>query len=173
MRSTWTGLVPAEEGTYTMADADMAWAEGLPRADESYMLARVNGLIGQVSPWAAYIITGTLFGPVRLTIEVHDSQPDLEDEWPEVIETEFVATLSGTLLLVRWGGENIATLEGVLTPGRWGLRACARGRDEAGSREWSRDDEPVEEHLFQFWPGPQGAVILTTDAHGAGMRGER
>ena len=35
------------------------------------------------------------------------------------------------------------------------------------------DDEPLEEHLFQFWPGPhQGAVVLATDAYGATRRGE-
>ena len=172
IRSTWTGIVPAVEHTYTMFDPAPAYDEGLPLADESYELARVNGFIGQGAPWAAYIVTGALFGPVRLTIEVHDGQPDVEGEWTEVVECEFVSH-SGTLGLVEWGGEDIATLEGVLTPGPWGLRAYARGRDEASSREWSRDEEPVEEHLFQFWPGPhQGAVVLTTDTHGAGMRGE-
>jgi hypothetical protein len=90
-----------------------------------------------------------------------------------VVECEFVSH-SGTLSLVEWGGEHIATLEGLLVPGPWGLRACARGRDEGNIRESTRDDEPVEDHLFQFWPGPhEGAIILTTDAIGAIMRGER
>ena len=172
IRSTWTGLVPADEGNYTVFDPAPAWDEGLPLADVSFDLARVNGFIGQGAPWAAYVITGTRFGLVRLTVEVHKGPVALEGEWSEVVECQFVSH-SGTLRLVEWGGEHVATLEGLLTPGPWGLRACARGRDEAANREWTRDDEPVEEHLFQFWPGPhQGAVILTTDAIGATMRGE-
>lgn len=173
IRSTWTGIVPAVEGTYTMFDPAPAYDEGRPPADVSCDLAMVNGFIGQGAPWAVYVITGTLFGPVRLTIEVHDSQPDLAlNEWPEIIESEFVSH-SGTLGLVEWGGEHIATLEKVLVPGSWGFRACGRGRNAAIRHDLAPDDEPIEEHLFQFWPGPHTAsVVRTTDATGATMRGE-
>jgi len=35
------------------------------------------------------------------------------------------------------------------------------------------DDEPLEEHLFQLWPGHHAAsVVRTSDTIGAGMRGE-
>ena len=167
--STWTGLVPAEEGTYTFFDPAAAW-EGVPL--NGFDLATANGFIGQGAPWAVYVITGCLFGPVRLTIEVHDGPVAAGDQWTEIVESEFVSH-SGTLRLIQWGGEHIATLEGLLTPGPWGLRACARGRDLARSREWGPDDEPAEDHLLQLWPGPhQGAVVRTTDTLGATMRGE-
>jgi hypothetical protein len=174
IRSSWTGLVPADFGTYTVADQDMAYAEGLPRNDEAFTLAAVNGFIGLGAPWAALLICGTRYGPVRLTVEAHDSQPDVEGEWSEVVECEFVSA-SGTLVVIDWNNQDVATLEGVLVPGPWGLRACARGRDEGNSREGTidMDDEPVEDHLLQFWPGPhQPNVVLTTDAYGATMRGE-
>ena len=153
IRSTWTGIVPAEEGTYSMFDPEPAGVEGLPL--DGFDRATVNGFIGQGAPWAVYVITGTLFGPVRLTVEVHDNQPDLvEGQWSEVIETEFVSD-SGTLRLIRWGGEHIVTLEGVLVPGSWGFRACGRGREGVFRHELAPDDEPVEEHLFQFCPVPK------------------
>lgn len=172
MRSTWTGLVPADFGSYSVADQDMAYAEGLPRDDDSFTLATVNGFIGQGAPWAAVILCGTRYAPVRLTIEAHDSPVDLEGQWSEVIECEFVSH-SGTLVVIDWNNQEVATLEGFLTPGPWGLRARARGRDEGHDLIGEMPDEPLEAHLLQFWPGPhEGKVILTTDAYGATMRGE-
>lgn len=171
IRWTWTGTVPADFGTYTVFDPAPAWDEGLPT--NSFDRATENGFIGQGAPWAALIICGTRYGPVRLTVEVHDSPVDLEGEWSEVVECEFVSA-SGTLVVIDWNNLDVATFEGVLAPGPWGLRACARGRDEG--HDWIGEipeDEPLEVHLLQFWPGPhQGAVIRTTDLIGATMRGE-
>lgn len=172
IRSTWTGLVPADFGTYTVCDPAPAYDEGLPRNDEALTLAAANGFIGLGAPWAALLICGTHYNPVRLTIEAHDSPVDLEGQWSEVIECEFVSH-SGTLVVIEWNNQEVATLEGFLTPGPWGLRACARGRDEGHDLIGEMPDEPLEAHLLQFWPGPhQGAVILTTDGYGATMRGE-
>lgn len=88
IRSTWTGLVPADFGTYTVFDPAPAWDHGLPT--DGFDRATVNGFIGQGAPWAALIICGTRYGPVRLTVEVHDSPVDVEGEWTEIVECQFV-----------------------------------------------------------------------------------
>ena len=165
--------VTTDYGMYFFADEWSPPGEEIVFEDDMGLsVGRLTGFLGMRTPWSAIVLCGARFGPIRLTIEVHDSRVEFDyDEWSEVIEVEF-RSRSGDLGVRKWDSEPVTTLEGLLPPGRWCLRACARGRDEA-TDAYAPDAEPVEEHLLQFWPGPSyGGIVLTRDRVGAHLRGE-
>jgi hypothetical protein len=146
-----------------------------PDEDSGVGAAAVTGFLGMRAPWSGTILTGTKYGPVRLTVEIHDepvSAEGVEDLWSEVVEVGFRAD-SGEVEFRTWGGERISSLE-LLPPGWWRLRAHARGRDEAHDRSWDPylTEEPAEEHLIQFWPGPDygDLLVVTRDQFGRDLR---
>jgi len=173
--SSWAEVINSDWGMYFLADE---W-QGGESADNDMGVgaAQVNGFFGMRTPWSCTALTGTRYGPVRLTVEVHDEHPAAQgigDHWSEIVEVGF-RVRSGEIKIRQWGGEPITTLE-LLPVGWWRLRAHARGRDEghARSRDPSCTEEPVEEHLIQFWLGPSigDTVILTQDRFGGYQRGD-
>lgn len=175
MRSLeWTGVVNSQEGMYLFADP----FGDLPDDDDmGATVAMKTGFFGLRAPWSATVLTGTRGGPVRLTVEVHDARVDVErigHIWSEVIEVSF-RSRSGDLKFREWGGEPIRIFEGLLLPpGAWRLRVHARGRDEGNAASGPNLDEPLEEHLIQFWPGPSigDLVIVAQDQYGKTLRGQ-
>ncbi len=127
-----------------------------------------NGLIGLSRPWGGTIVTGTKYGPIRVTVEVHDTRPPADgiDDYSDVVELDFTV-VSGRVVLSDWDGEPFYDL--IVSSGNWRLRVHARGADEGAARNWDPDDEPVEEHLLQFFPGPKlgETMILARDVYGA------
>ena len=162
----------SQEGMYLFADP----FGDLPD-DEDLGASRAlrTGFFGLRAPWSATVFTGTRGGPVRLTIEVHDSRVDAEgigNVWSEIIEVTF-RSRSGDLEVREWGGEPVHTFEALLLPpGPWRLRVHARGRDEGNAASGPELIEPVEEHLIQFWAGPNigDVVVDTKDEYGKTLR---
>lgn len=129
---------------------------GSPSA-ETYEPAATGSVI-EVGPNFVTIMTGVAYGPVALTVEVLDRQPDDLDAssaW-EVIE-EATIKISKPIRVI--------TLEGALAPdfpklpvarGLNTFRVSARGRDA----HWDRTvDEPVEWYLVQVWKATQPAAM--------------
>ena len=176
--TTFSEVIDSEWGMYFLADEWSPVGECPTDDDDDMGVSRalLTGFLGMRSPWSGTILCGTKEGPVRLTVEVHDSPVPIENignVWSEVAEVAFQVR-SGVVTFRRWGGETITTLE-LLPPGPWRLRAHANGRDE-GHDQRSHSaliGEPLEEHLIQFWPGPDyGNLVLTRDRFGASLRGE-
>jgi hypothetical protein len=134
-----------------------------------------NGLIGVDAPWHATICAGTKYGPVNLTVEVHDSRPSgqgIGDQWSEIVEVDF-QVVSGQVVFTDWDGVPIHTLS--IPSGGWRLRAHARGRDEGDAQQYELvGDNYVEEHLVQLFPGPRlgETVIQVKDRTGGYLRGD-
>lgn len=161
-------------GMYMVSDP---WVQRLPPDLDAGDPWGINGLIGLTTPSAGTIVTGTKYGPVRLTVEVHDervSASGIGNVWSEIVEVCFEIR-SGQFLVSDWNGEPIHRLQD-LPLGTYRLRVHARGRDEGAARQWDPllTEEPVEEHLLQLWLGPDlgDTVILTSDQYGRGLRGE-
>lgn len=132
-----------------------------------------NGLTGLQSPSHATISCGMHYGPVRVTVEEHDSAPvpDLPG-WTDIVELPF-QVVSGEVVLTDWNGEPFHDITN-LVPGEYRLRVHARGRDEGRARtyELSMDDDPVEEHMIQLFPGRGDQVVYKAeDENGAMLRG--
>jgi len=132
-----------------------------------------NGLIGMDKPYQGTIITGTKYGPVRVTIEEHDTAPPVElSDWTDVVEVG-LEVVAGRVYFTNWDGAPFHNIDA--EPGPYRLRAHARGRDEGDRRQYelTMDDAPVEEHLIQFFPGEGGEVVhKTQDNTGGYLRGD-
>lgn len=178
--STWSQVIDTEYRMYYFADPWIPVGEEVTFEDDMGLSrGRLTGFLGMRSPWSAIVLCGTDGGPIRLTVEVHDSPvakdqagwTKIDAEWSEIIETTFQVR-SGRVTFRRWGGEPMTEVD--LVPlGAWRLRALARGRDEGRDERSYKplDAGPLEEHLFQFWPGDDaGDFVMTRDTVGASYR---
>ncbi|MDQ4090853.1 MAG: hypothetical protein M3163_11225 [Actinomycetota bacterium] len=77
-----------------------------------------NGLIGLSRPWGGTIVTGTKYGPIRVTVEVHDTRPPADgiDDYSDVVELDFTV-VSGRVVLTDWDGEPFYDL--IVSSGNW------------------------------------------------------
>ncbi|MFF3249185.1 hypothetical protein ACFYWY_36910 [Streptomyces sp. NPDC002870] len=128
-----------------------------------------NGLVAAV-PDGIQLITGTVHGDLRLTVELLDSAPEPQPlDWEAVVDVSLLIT-DGTL------ADGDAELEFRLPePGWYRLRASARGRADAhahhyglGDYEDEDKDAPVEEHRITLWlASPREELVWKHD----GLRG--
>ncbi|MFF7334560.1 hypothetical protein [Streptomyces sp. NPDC008150] len=127
-----------------------------------------TGLCGAAEPGFLYLATGLHTGRVGFTVELHDTEPALDDSWEEAVEVSFRPASSRTDL-TEWAGTAAYPLDLAETDYR--VRYCATGMQAGHDLDTSPDDESVVDRcLLQFWPGPPGPDVLlkqtsTTAAH--------
>ena len=97
---------------------------------------QVNGLVGAAVPEMLRIRTDTHTGAVDVRIELHDAEPELRDEWAEIVEVWFANWVDDLTLSAF---EEFAGPVS-LPPGGYQVRYAGTGR--SGS----------ERCLLQFWP---------------------
>ncbi|QQM55705.1 hypothetical protein [Rhodococcus pyridinivorans] len=135
---TSTGTVFVDHSQFTVGSAEVDTLD-----------ARARGSLLETGPGFATTFTGITYGPTRVTLVLLDQSPaDPGDEW-EIVEETIV--VSGEPI-------GIYTLDGepadgitAIPAGTYRLRACARGRDIATSREVL---DPTEDYLIELWPHP-------------------
>lgn len=180
--STWSEVITTDYSMYFFLDRWVPVGEEVVIEDDMGLSrGRLTGFLGMRSPWSAVVLCGTSNGPIRLTVEVHDSPvapgdqaywTKITTEWSEIIETTFQVR-SGQVTFLSLFNEPITEVE-LLPIGAWRVRAHAKGRDEGHAKCSDKPvtDEPIEEHLIQFWPGPDpGDFVMTRDRIGANSRG--
>ncbi|CAM2801087.1 hypothetical protein SAXI111661_02295 [Saccharomonospora xinjiangensis] len=137
---------------------------GTEHADmEKCFAGQENGLCGAASPGVLFCVTGLHTGSVRLTVEVCDGEPELDDRWEDVVEVSFRP--SGAAQVTGWCGEWGHDLD--LAECDYRVRYSARDMDAGGQRDTSRDDEDddcedctVDAYLLQFWPAPKADDVV-------------
>ncbi|MFF5084908.1 hypothetical protein ACFY36_48375 [Actinoplanes sp. NPDC000266] len=104
---------------------------------------QVNGLCGAAVPGVLHMHTGLHTGEVHVRVELHAAEPELGDEWRDVVEVLYATTAEDLAL----GGFDSSAGPVDLPPGVYRARYCAadmqRDRDE---------EEPGGRYLLQFWP---------------------
>ncbi|MCK2242006.1 MULTISPECIES: hypothetical protein [unclassified Crossiella] len=105
-----------------------------------------NGLLGAARPELLFLITGRHTGEVGLTIELHEQEPPLGEDWPDVVEASCQLT-GDDPVLSEWG-ERWYALD--LPPGEYRIRYCAQGMDAANDA--ITEDGVVDRYLLQLWP---------------------
>ncbi|MEV0502051.1 hypothetical protein AB0I84_31275 [Streptomyces spectabilis] len=115
-----------------------------------------NGLCGAANPGSLFLTTGLHTGRVGLTVEVHETEPPLDDQWEEIVEVSF-RPASAETTVVPWGDAAICSLDLLVADYR--VRYCGRGMDVTPDDELSvLDGGPVVDHyLLQFWPAQPAA----------------
>jgi hypothetical protein len=105
---------------------------------------QTNGLCGAAQPDVLELITGTHTGDVPFRIELHDSEPQLGDQWEEVVEASFAPTSA----VVSFTGLDSGRTYRISLPRReYRVRYCLYGMDDTDTTDKSSDA-----YLLQFWP---------------------
>lgn len=72
--STWSEVITTDYSTYFFLDRWVPVGEEVVIEDDMGLSrGRLTGFLGMRSPWSAVVLCGTSNGPIRLTVEVHDS----------------------------------------------------------------------------------------------------
>jgi hypothetical protein len=119
----------------------------------------VNGLCGAVIPGVLEITTGLHTGDVPVRIEVHDSEPEIDPAWQEVVEASFRPLVPGVRIGI-WADAPMPLPD--LEVRDYRVRFCGSGfdNDRAGVTD------PPERYLMQFWPSPPAADRVVRQTSG-------
>jgi hypothetical protein len=111
--------------------------------------SQTNGLCGAAMSSQLFLITGLHTGQVRLSVDVLDAPPPLDQTWEEVVEVPFMINVEGAYLY-DWNGECVCKIP--LSPGTYRVRYCARGMDRGKEVDTIlEDEEPVDFYNLAFW----------------------
>lgn len=125
---------------------------------------QVNGLCGAAVTGKLFLVTGIDLGPMRLTAQLFQAEPAIDETWEDIVEASFAAT-SSNVVVREWGGVRYP-LE--LVEGEYRIRYCARGMDEA--EELGTTARPADSYLLQFWPGAVGSDLIVRQTSDAARR---
>lgn len=118
------------------------------------------GLCGGGQAGMLLLLTGLRVGGVDFTAELHDSRPELDETWEEIVEVPF-RPVSEETVLRQWNGKSRWELE--LEERDYRVRYSAIGMDAGRGKDVREDDEPptADRYLLQIWPAaPEPARLL-------------
>jgi hypothetical protein len=120
---------------------------------------QVNGICGASQEGHLFLVTGLHTGLVRLTVTLHENEPDLDPSWEEVVEVPF-PHMADKLALVEWGSDDGHDLS--IPPGTYRARYSARSM--LGDWQITEQNAPTQTYSLDFWPAPLApdAIIRVT-----------
>ncbi|MEV4518334.1 hypothetical protein AB0K00_56430 [Dactylosporangium sp. NPDC049525] len=163
MRVLFDGAAPVDYGQIYVTSRE------LPDMQAAFA-GQVNGICGAGEPGALFLMTGTHYGRVRFTVELHDAEPPpAAPEWQDVVEVSLLPR-GPAVGLVPWGSGPLAQLP-LIPDGHdtgplpvFRVRYCAAGMDEGRDRYGGHDpagfvdgdhsylDHRPDRYLLCFWP---------------------
>jgi hypothetical protein len=121
-----------------------------PDMDASFS-GQQNGLLGAAEAGVLRLITGTADGDVRLSVQVVEREPQLDDSWEDCVEVTF-SPASPVVALFDWDGA--ASFEIPLGEASYRVRYATRGADAGNA------GTETEVAGLWFWPAPPGADAI-------------
>ncbi|WP_306208541.1 hypothetical protein [Actinoplanes sp. RD1] len=137
---------------------DLAPADDEAGGRDDATRGQANGLCGAAVPGRLTMVTGLHTGDVHVRLELHDTAPELGDEWADAVEVIYATTSDDLWLSAFDSSEGPVDLP----PGIYRARYCARGFAAAHDLDTNMGDEPVDHYLLQFWPLTGADRILRT-----------
>lgn len=120
---------------------------------------QVNGLLGAAEPGALSMVTGLHTGRVPFRLELLDFEPDLSQDWEEVVEASFTVPETAEMLLAAFEESTQIDLPSFTS---YRARYCAAGMDAA--RQVDTSGQPhagaLYRYLLQLWPAPPRPDLL-------------
>lgn len=110
---------------------------------------QTNGLCGAADAPNLFFITGLHTGHVELGVYFHQSMPELDESWEDVVEVSYHVT--GELSLEECCG---STLDPLPIPlGNYRVRYSGKKMDEARAEDCILENEPtIDSYRVDFWP---------------------
>lgn len=109
---------------------------------------QVNGLCGASVPGLLFMTTGLHTGDVRVRIELHTDEPELEARWQDVVEV--VHTTWADDLALAGFDSSAGPVD--LPPGVYQARYCVVNFQLGRDLDTANRVESPDEYLLQFWP---------------------
>jgi hypothetical protein len=116
-----------------------------------------NGICGAGYPGQLAVVTGLHTGQVPFSVCIAESEPELAEDWEDVVEVSFTAPERG------YGLATFDTWTPLELPASTSYRAryCARGMDAARAQDTRLDGDPVtDRYLLALWPAPPAAETI-------------
>ncbi|HYY10480.1 MAG TPA: hypothetical protein VE781_06045 [Kineosporiaceae bacterium] len=112
---------------------------------------QANGLAGARIPGVLSFVTGLHTGDVPVRVEWHDTEPELGDDWEDVVEVPFTPADDEYDLRAFDAAAELGELPAGPHRARW----LATGMDAANEVDVRMDGEPaLDRYLLQLWPAP-------------------
>lgn len=164
----WSSVITAFKGNvFSCYRQAFVHLEGTYDVDAKVRAGQVNGLLGAAVPTLLFLTFGLSMGNVHLTVRIFETEPELTDEWEEVVEASFLMPSDKTLGLADWNGTLWEAVP--LVPGSYRVRYSAInfGEGEEQFDEEQADEEadsPVERYELSFWPAEAAPdkIVKTT-----------
>lgn len=115
-----------------------------------------NGLCGAAQQGKLFFVTGIQNGVISLDCELHEQEPEVNDEYQEIVEVSLVVG-DEPISLCEWAHEETHKLN--LSSGNYRVRYLIQGFDKDYDDEERDDDSywesPLEgqSHRIQIWRG--------------------
>ncbi|WP_159083797.1 hypothetical protein [Nocardioides terrigena] len=139
---------------------DLYWSPdylGYDGTDDRYFAGQVNGLVGAGDPGGVYVTLARRSGGSSVRIVLHDIEPQLTEEWEDVVEVSTVVPEDAQPGWGTWAQESGGQL--AIPPGAYRIRVSARGRD-AGRGDGEFADNVVDFYLLDLWPAPAAEDLI-------------
>jgi hypothetical protein len=143
------GVVETDYGQF-----DLCWSPdylGYDGSDDRYFAGQVNGLVGSGDPGGVYLTLARRSGGSSVRIVLHDTEPQLDQDWEDVVEVSTTVPEDAQPGWGSWAGETGGRL--AIPPATYRLRVSARGRD-AGRGDGELAEGVVDFYLLDMWPAP-------------------
>ncbi|MBM7783765.1 hypothetical protein [Tenggerimyces flavus] len=151
--TTVTGQIFAEYNSFTVQSDPDVFGSDL----DAMFAGQSNGICAAVVPGYLYFSMGTHYGPIGVTVEVHEGRPEIDDSWEEIVEVAFAPATVDVRVCSQMYGSSFPPFRLELTDYR--LRVAISGMGEAASADFD-PDRAVERCLLQFWPAPLGPDVV-------------
>lgn len=109
---------------------------------------QVNGLCGASVPGFLFMQTGLHTGDVRVRIELHTDEPELDARWQDVVEVVHTTWADDLVLAAFDCSEGPVDL----SPGVYRARYCAVNFQLGHDLDTAYRVESPDRYLLQFWP---------------------
>jgi hypothetical protein len=148
-------------------------AASLESDEIGYLAARdsrrgqVNGLCGAAVPGFVFLTTGLHTGDVGFRFEMHDTEPELDSEWEDVVEVSYLPS-TPEITLIGLMGDNAFRVE--IPVRQYRLRYSGNNLDAAREKDSTLTGDPViDRFLIQMWPegDPRPDAILKQTSESA------
>jgi hypothetical protein len=152
----YNGVFPVCYGQFYFLSEDLDWDGAL----EECFSRQNNGLCGVSIKGVVFFITGLHTGDITLTVNQHDSAPEIDNEADEIVEASFIVPPSG-LNLEAWGEEVKIKLG--ISQGSYKLRYSVKNfglAEDTGQYE----EGNIEFYHIDIWPAPisQDKILKNT-----------
>ena len=108
-----------------------------------------NGLCGAGQKEKLFLIAGIQNGTIQIDVKFHDSRPDIDESFEDIVECNFTVG-KYPIFLCEWGHENIYALN--LPLSNYIVRYNISGMDlDYDEEEDYEKPIPEQKHLLQFW----------------------